>query len=271
MYSGDADADCVDEDHDRSLCWVLVDRDTGSVKRVDQPPQGEENSDIDADESRFPYDPDWMPDLFRPLKQTPQGAKEWDRQMQLVRPPQFTAPTLGSISPPTAGTALQLDGGANNQLASPESMCEGLGMQGRAGYKAEAAKGSYSDMYWSFKKPIAGSKATGCVGAQTDAGTDGTVAPADGDGSAVTARTPNRWTQKRSKSLGSSPEAIERERTTAEVNYFGDRDHFVVLGNDLAPEECNRDWTCSRDENVWWSRNNLRYDMMREALLQGRR
>ena len=89
-------------------------------------------------------------------------------------------------APPTAGTTLQLDGGANNQLASPESMCEGLGMQGRAGYKAEAAKGSYSDMYGSFKKPIAGSKATGCVGAQSDAGTDGAVAPADGDGSAVT-------------------------------------------------------------------------------------
>ena len=71
------------------------------------------------------------------------------------------------------------------------------------------------------------------------------------------------------KSLGSSPDAIERERPTAEVKYFGDRDNFVVLGNDLAPEEWNRDWTRSFDEDVWRSRNSLRYNMMREALYQG--
>ena len=95
---------------------------------MDRPKAGDENSDNEVDDPdrskpRYQQDEHYQPELFEPLTQTPRGAKEWDGQLR-ERMPELPTVPRGSISPPTAGTALQLDGGTDNQFAvdSPGSM-----------------------------------------------------------------------------------------------------------------------------------------------------
>ena len=50
---------------------------------------------------------------------------------------------------------------------------------------------------------------------------------------------------------------------------FGDKEHFVLSGDVVAPDEYDYDWTDTLDKTLWSWLNNKRYEIMKEALLSG--
>ena len=64
---------------------------------------------------------------------------------------------------------------------------------------------------------------------------------------------------------GSSTYVVERPEKNPIAT--GDRDHYIVRGDTIAPEDLNHDWTSHTDYEVWRYLTAKRHEMMLETLL----